>query len=51
MEGLALRVPVVIQSCAGSWELTLQFTRGETEAGRREVTHEGPHSQAEPGQG
>ena len=51
MEGSALGMPMMMQLCAGSWELALPFTRGETEAGRREVTHEGPHSQAEPGQG
>lgn len=39
-----------MQLCVGSWELALPFTGGETEAGRWEVTHEGPHSQAELGQ-
>lgn len=46
-----MEMPVVMQLSAGIWELTLSFTRGETEAGRREVTHEGPHSQAKLGQG
>lgn len=51
MEGSAFEMPVMLQLSAGIWELTLSFTRGETEAGRREVTHEGPHSQAKLGQG